>query len=298
MGFEDAQLAAYDTAIAICSTGVTVSPAEITLAPGETTRFSAAGRPGEAFDWSANAGTIDAAGTYTAPTAMGEYTVTATSRTDPSHQGTARIDVRSSLMAGWTSQQGGLSASASLSTPGGEMPSSRGTCENLLVPAQGSSFDGTRDCTGSGSWGTARSASPPASARTPAGNAFRVIEMHVNGTSTASWSSDGAVLHRFNSGTAPVPSPLISGSPDTPYRLTGSLDKSMSGLDGDVQAHYSIDGPDDVSHDAAIATGSFTDQGILHAGSYSVNLGAYANAKAGLAEDDSALQRAHPGRRS
>ena len=53
-----------------------------------------------------------------------------------------------------------------------------------------------------------------------------------------------------------------------------------------MQAHYSIGGPDDVCHDAAIATGSFTDQGTLHAGSYSVNLGAYANAKAGLAEDD------------
>ena len=60
----------------------------------------------------------------------------------------------------------------------------------------------------------------------------------------------------------------------------------MSGLDGDVQAHYSIDGPDDVFHDAATATGSFTDEGTLRAGSYSVNLGAYANAKAGLAEDD------------
>ena len=200
LGFEDAQLAAYDTAIAICRTGVTVSPAEITLAPGEIYDFSAASRPGEAVDWSANAGTIDAAGTYTAPAAIGEYTVTATSRTGPSRQGTARINVRLSLMADWTSQQGGLSASASVSTPGGETPTYSGTCESLLVPAQGSSFDGTRDCTGSGSWGTARSVFSAGFSRTPAGNAFRVIEMHANVTSTASWSSDGAVLHRFNSG--------------------------------------------------------------------------------------------------
>ena len=167
VGFEDAQLAAYDAAIAICPTGVTVSPAEITLAPGETTHFSAARPARRGLHWSANAGTIDAAGTYSAPTAIGEYMVTATGRTDPSRQGTARINVRSSLMAGWTSQQGGLSASASVSTPDGETPTYSGTCENLLVPVQGSSFEGTRDCTGSGSWGTARSAFSAGFSRTP-----------------------------------------------------------------------------------------------------------------------------------
>lgn len=70
------------------STGVTISPATAALAPSATQAFTAS----QAVSWSAQNGSIDANGNYTAPPQPGTDTVTATP-TDGSAAATATITV-------------------------------------------------------------------------------------------------------------------------------------------------------------------------------------------------------------
>jgi hypothetical protein len=74
----------WRTASTLCQTalvvrGLVVEPAAATLVPGGTQQFTAAlfGAPAAGVVWSADGGTVDANGLYTAPAAPGAYTVTA-----------------------------------------------------------------------------------------------------------------------------------------------------------------------------------------------------------------------------
>ncbi|MBL0313013.1 MAG: carboxypeptidase regulatory-like domain-containing protein [Holophagaceae bacterium] len=75
---------------------VVVTPGSVNLYIGTSKTFSASltGLSG-GVTWSCSAGSIDAYGTYTAPTTAGVYTVTATSAADPTKSGTATVDVTS-----------------------------------------------------------------------------------------------------------------------------------------------------------------------------------------------------------
>jgi hypothetical protein len=75
---------------------VDVSPATVTLHQGASTTFTATvtgTTATTAVTWSAAGGSIDDSGHYTAPTAVGTYTVTATSVADSSKKATATITV-------------------------------------------------------------------------------------------------------------------------------------------------------------------------------------------------------------
>jgi len=81
-------------------TGVSISPATATVAGGATRQFSATvtgtNGPSQAVSWSASAGTISAAGLWTAPPALGfaqAMTVTATSAADGARSARATITV-------------------------------------------------------------------------------------------------------------------------------------------------------------------------------------------------------------
>lgn len=76
---------------------VVVSPSSATLAPGGTQQFSATVSGGAAggdqsVKWSAQSGSVDASGNYTAP-ASGTDVVTATSNQDGTTNGTASVSV-------------------------------------------------------------------------------------------------------------------------------------------------------------------------------------------------------------
>jgi hypothetical protein len=78
--------------------GLEVSPASVVTAPGATVPFSAAllGAPAAEIAWSvleANGGTVDAAGTYTAPAAPGVFHVVASSTLDPQARASATVTV-------------------------------------------------------------------------------------------------------------------------------------------------------------------------------------------------------------
>ena len=85
------------------TTTVTVSPGSATLAGGGTQQFSATvlNNADTSVTWSvdgvaggnATAGTVDASGLYTAPSAAGSHTVTATSVADSAKSGTASVTV-------------------------------------------------------------------------------------------------------------------------------------------------------------------------------------------------------------
>jgi len=81
--------------VTVLDVAVQVTPEAITLRQGETTTFTASvtGTVNTAVSWSANSGSIDAAGVYTAPTAPGSYTVVATSAADGSKSAQATVTV-------------------------------------------------------------------------------------------------------------------------------------------------------------------------------------------------------------
>jgi hypothetical protein len=77
---------------------VNVSPSAATVAPGESVALTASVTgPAKTVTWSVTgapaAGSVTAAGVYTAPQAAGTYTVTATSTADPSKSGVTAITV-------------------------------------------------------------------------------------------------------------------------------------------------------------------------------------------------------------
>ncbi|MHB1935374.1 MAG: alkaline phosphatase family protein [Acidobacteriaceae bacterium] len=80
----------------ISSVGVSCNPS--TVAPGATSQCSAAvkgtGSYSSTVKWTASGGTINASGLFTAPSAAGAVTVTATSTQDPTKSGTATITVK------------------------------------------------------------------------------------------------------------------------------------------------------------------------------------------------------------
>jgi hypothetical protein len=81
---------------AVCGITVSVSPGSTALAPGASATFSARvtnARRDTAVMWTTTGGTIARDGSYTAPTAPGTYTITATSAEDSSRRGTATVTV-------------------------------------------------------------------------------------------------------------------------------------------------------------------------------------------------------------
>lgn len=76
---------------------LTISPTSATLSPGGTQQFTASGPATWSVDGvsggNSTTGTITSGGLYTAPTAAGNHTVTATSTTDPKDTATATVTV-------------------------------------------------------------------------------------------------------------------------------------------------------------------------------------------------------------
>jgi hypothetical protein len=82
-----------DEALAQCTISSMVIPSAVTLAAGASRTFTAVGRSGETFAWSASGGTITPGGLYTAPNAAGTYTITASSSLAPGRNATATVTV-------------------------------------------------------------------------------------------------------------------------------------------------------------------------------------------------------------
>ena len=83
-------------AVAVTATvAVTISPGSASLSTGGSQQFTAAvsGSSNTAVTWSATAGAISANGLYTAPSAVGTYTVTATSAADATKSASANVTV-------------------------------------------------------------------------------------------------------------------------------------------------------------------------------------------------------------
>jgi hypothetical protein len=74
---------------------VTVSPATASLQAGQQAQFTAtvSGTNNVAVTWTASAGTVTGSGLYTAPTAAGTYSVTATSQADSTRSASATVTV-------------------------------------------------------------------------------------------------------------------------------------------------------------------------------------------------------------
>src|SRR6202050_1001250 len=70
---------------------VSISPVSASLLTGGSQQFTATvtGSRNSAVTWSATSGTVSSSGLYTAPTAAGSYTVTATSVADTTKSGSA-----------------------------------------------------------------------------------------------------------------------------------------------------------------------------------------------------------------
>jgi uncharacterized protein YjdB len=89
--------------------GVTVSPSTATVAGSGTQQFSATvagtNSPSQSVTWTANAGTINSSGLFTAPSATGSsqtITITATSAADASKSGTATVTIAAVAMTAYT----------------------------------------------------------------------------------------------------------------------------------------------------------------------------------------------------
>ena len=84
-----------DECVATVHARLTLTPASPVVVRGALVTFIADVKGASAQDvsWSASAGSITSAGAYTAPTAFGSYTVTATSTTDPAVKATAQVTV-------------------------------------------------------------------------------------------------------------------------------------------------------------------------------------------------------------
>jgi uncharacterized protein YjdB len=76
---------------------VTISPTSVTLLSGRTRRFTAtvSGTSNTGVTWSTTGGTISSSGFLTAPQTPGIYTVTATSKADPTKSASAIVTVNS-----------------------------------------------------------------------------------------------------------------------------------------------------------------------------------------------------------
>src|SRR6266446_4475731 len=90
-------------AVAVISSGpieVSIDPPAATIDSGGTVPFTATVTGGQdgAVVWSADAGTVDQTGLYTAPLTGGTVHVTAVSRADPSASATAVVSVRSATV--------------------------------------------------------------------------------------------------------------------------------------------------------------------------------------------------------
>lgn len=78
-------------------TSVSVSPSTASINAGGTQQFAATvngtGSPSQSVTWSANGGSVNSSGLYTAPGTTGSYTVTATSIQDGTKSGSASVTV-------------------------------------------------------------------------------------------------------------------------------------------------------------------------------------------------------------
>jgi len=74
---------------------LTLSPSTAALQPGQQAQFTAtvSGTSNSAVNWAASGGTISSTGMYKAPSAVGTYTVTATSAADPTKSSSATVTV-------------------------------------------------------------------------------------------------------------------------------------------------------------------------------------------------------------
>lgn len=91
--------------ITVIPPGLTVSPAVVNLPSGGTQQFTASvvGMGNTAVTWSCSGGSINPAGLYTAPSTMGNYTVTATSVQDSSQVAIANVKVSIKVSFYWPS---------------------------------------------------------------------------------------------------------------------------------------------------------------------------------------------------
>jgi hypothetical protein len=93
-------------AVTVPAVSVSISPSPVTLAQGASQTFTATvtGTTNTAVTWSrSGAGTVDSSGHYTAPSADGSDTVTATSSADGTKSATASITISSVVTAAITS---------------------------------------------------------------------------------------------------------------------------------------------------------------------------------------------------
>lgn len=98
---------------------VAVSPAQAALTAGQTQQFTAAvgGTGNTAVTWSASAGTISAAGLFTAPAtiaAASSATVTATSVADPTVKASATVDLKTPVQVSVTPSSGNVTSGLTL----------------------------------------------------------------------------------------------------------------------------------------------------------------------------------------
>lgn len=93
----DASKTASATVQVAAPVAVSLSPKTLTLTTGQSQTFSATvtgGFSGTSVSWSCTGGTVNGAGTFTAPGTPGTYTVTATSVSDPSKSDSATVTVQ------------------------------------------------------------------------------------------------------------------------------------------------------------------------------------------------------------
>ena len=295
---DTAEIAAYDAAIAACTVGMGVTPAEVTLGPGESVQLTATGRQNETFTWTASAGTVSPSGLYTAPQAVGTYTVTATSSLSPSRKATTTVNVRSFLTALFKSNGGSIDAAAGADAPSGETPSAAGNCDVLddtPVDASAASWSAAQQCTRTSSWGSGTGTTNATLNRSPAGQRLRTIQIESHSTASATWGgpdvdnrtrgeADGALIVAF----------LVEET--MPYQLTGSLDLGHPGGDSQTRARLVLYGnPDDSSVPDVLKLHDLQDQnanpqishsGTLPPGDYYLEVSTDLEAQAGKPIDE------------
>ncbi len=93
---------------AINQVEVSLSPTQATLSPNATFQFTATvtGATNPAVTWTSTGGSVSNTGLYTAPSAQGTYTVTATSVEDPTKSAQAQVKVSSDLVVNGTFEGG------------------------------------------------------------------------------------------------------------------------------------------------------------------------------------------------
>ncbi len=126
--------------LAAVPTGISISPASPSLQPGDTQQFTAtvSGTTNTGVTWTATDGTISAKGMYTAPSAAGSYTVSATSVADPSQSASANVKVADSTPSSctlgattWIANSLASSQSGSFSASFDATPQANGADSNI-----------------------------------------------------------------------------------------------------------------------------------------------------------------------